>query len=94
MLIEHSHLLSNQEIIMPQTVKVSSRNQIALPSEARKKLGIRPGDRLLVEVQDGVLVLIPQPEDYVAAMAGLHREVWEGLDTDAYLNQERDACWM
>ncbi len=76
---------------MPQTVKVSSRNQIALPSEARKKLGIHPGDRLLVAVQDGVLVLIPQPEDYVAAMAGLHREVWEGVDTDAYLNQERDA---
>ncbi len=76
---------------MPQTVKVSSRNQIALPSEARKKLGIRPGDRLLVEVQDGVLVLIPQPEDYVAAMAGLHREVWEDVDADAYLNDERDA---
>ena len=76
---------------MPQTVKVSSRNQIALPSEARKKLGIRPGDRLLVEVQDGMLVLIPQPEDYVAAMAGLHREVWEGVDADAYLNEERDA---
>ncbi len=76
---------------MPQTVKVSSRNQIALPSEARKKLGIKPGDRLLVDVQDGVLVLIPQPEDYVAAMAGLHREVWEGVDTDAYIDEERDA---
>ena len=75
------------------TVKVSSRNQIALPSEARKKLNIRSGDRLQVDVQDGVLVLIPQPDDYVAAMAGLHREVWEGLDTEAYLNQERDA-WV
>jgi len=78
---------------MPQTVKVSSRNQISLPSEARKNLGIKPGDRLLVEVQDSVLVLIPQPEDYVVAMAGLHREVWEGVDTEAYLNEERDA-WM
>ena len=76
---------------MPQTVKVSSRNQIALPSEARKNLGIRPGDRLLVEVQDGVLMLIPQHDDYVAAMAGLHREVWEGVDANAYLNEERDA---
>jgi len=73
------------------TVKVSSRNQIALPSQARKKLGIQPGDRLLVDVQDGVLVLIPQPEDYVAAMTGLHREVWDGIDTEAYLNEERDA---
>jgi len=77
----------------PSTVKVSSRNQIALPSEARKKLGIKPGDRLLVDVQDGVLVLVPQPQDYVAAMAGLHREVWDGVDAEAYLNEERDA-WV
>ena len=75
------------------TVKVSSRNQIALPSEARKKLNIRSGDRLLVDVQDGVLVLVPQPQDYVAAMAGLHREVWDGVDAEAYLNEERDA-WV
>ena len=75
------------------TVKVSSRNQIALPSEARKKLNIRSGDRLLVDVQDGVLVLVPQPQDYVAAMAGLHREVWNDVDAEAYLNEERDA-WV
>ena len=78
----------------PSTVKVSSRNQIALPSEARKKLNIRSGDRLLVDVQDGVLMLIPQPQDYVAAMAGLHREVWDGVDAEAYLNEERDAWVM
>ena len=76
---------------MPQTVKISSRNQIALPSEARRKLGLHPGDRLLVDVQDGVLVLIPQPQDYVDAMAGLHSQVWQDVDVEAYINQERDA---
>lgn len=78
---------------MPQTVKISSRNQIALPGEARRKLGLHPGDRLLVDVQDGVLVLIPQPQDYVDAMAGLHEDVWQGMDVEAYINQERDA-WL
>jgi len=29
------------------TVKVGERGQIVIPSEARKKLGIRPGDLLL-----------------------------------------------
>jgi len=75
------------------TIKVSSRNQVALPSEARKKLGILPGDRLLVDVQDGVLVLIPQPQDYVTALAGLYREVWEDVDTNKYIDSERDA-WL
>ncbi len=73
-------------------VKVSKRNQIALPSRARQELGIGPGDHLLVDVQDGILVLIPQPDDYVERLAGLHAELWEGVDTDAYLEAER-AAW-
>jgi AbrB family looped-hinge helix DNA binding protein len=72
-------------------VKVSKRHQIALPSEARRQLNIEAGDRLLVDIQDGMLILIPEPEDYVAYLSGLHREVWESVDTDAYLNEERDA---
>lgn len=73
-------------------VKVSKRNQIALPSRARQELGIEPGDHLLVDVQDGVLVLIPQPDDYAARLAGLHAEVWEGIDTARYAAEER-AGW-
>ena len=75
----------------PLAVKVSSRHQISLPSAARRQLGIEAGDRLLVDVQDGILILIPQPDDLVAHMAGLHRDVWSSTDTDAYLREERDA---
>ena len=32
------------------TAKVQSRGQVTLPSEARRKAGIRPGDTLYVEV--------------------------------------------
>ena len=74
-------------------VKVSSCYQIAVPRAARERLKIEKGDRLLVDVQDGIVVLVPCPEDYVDWLAGLHREVWAGLDTDAYLHQEREA-WM
>jgi len=31
------------------------------------------------------------PVSYTDTLAGLHREIWEGVDTDAYLQQERDA---
>lgn len=75
-----------------ETVKVSSRYQISLPSHARNTLGIEAGDRLIVMVQDGLLILLPQPDDYVEYMAGLHREIWQGIDTAAYLNEER-AAW-
>ena len=75
----------------PVSVKVSSRYQISVPRIARERLNIQSGDRLLVDVQDGLLILLPQPQDYAAHLAGLHREVWAGLDTTAYLQEERDA---
>lgn len=75
----------------PVSVKVSSRYQISVPSAARERLNIQSGDRLLVDIQDGLLILLPQPQNYTARLAGLHREVWEGVDTTAYLQEERDA---
>ncbi|MEZ4610399.1 MAG: hypothetical protein R2838_09185 [Caldilineaceae bacterium] len=71
----------------PLAVKVNSRHQISLPLA---RLGVnwelrrRPA---LVDVQDGILILIPQPDDLVAHMAGLHRDVWSSTDTDAYLRE-------
>ena len=74
-----------------KSVKVSKRYQIAVPALARRLLNIRSGDRLLVDVQDGIIVLIPEPEDYTEAMAGLHREVWEGVDVQKHIDEERNS---
>ena len=63
------------------SVKVSSRYQISVPRIARERLHIQSGDRLLVDIQDELLILLPQPENYTAHLAGLHREVWEGVET-------------
>jgi AbrB family looped-hinge helix DNA binding protein len=73
------------------TVKVSSKYQIAVPQMARKKLNIKQGDLLLVDVQDGVIVLIPQPKRYADYLQGLHGDIWKGVDVQKYLNGERDA---
>ncbi|MGQ9468057.1 MAG: AbrB/MazE/SpoVT family DNA-binding domain-containing protein, partial [Anaerolineae bacterium] len=43
---------------MSITVKVSSRYQIAIPKVARERLNIQKGNRLLVDVQDGLLILL------------------------------------
>lgn len=77
----------------PISVKVSSRYQISLPSLARQQLNIQAGDRLLVDIQDGMIILMPQPDDYVEHMAGLYKELWQGIDTVQYLNEER-AAWL
>jgi len=74
------------------TVKVSGRYQISLPSVARKQLNIQAGDRLLVDIQEGLIVLTPQPSNYVKYLAGLHQDVWQDVDTTKYLEKER-AEW-
>ena len=73
------------------SVKVSQRYQIAVPAGARKRLNIQKGDRLLVDIQDGMLILLPQPKNYTRVLSGLHAEVWEGVDAQHYVNEERGA---
>lgn len=73
------------------SVKVSAKYQIAVPQVARRKLNIKKGDRLLVDVQDGVIVLIPQPKRYTDYLQGLHSEIWKDIDVQNYTNGERDA---
>lgn len=73
------------------SVKVSSRYQIAVPRIAREHLKIEKGDRLLVDIQEGLIVLLPCPEDYADRLAGLHPEIWSGVDADTYLHEEREA---
>ena len=44
-----------------------------------------------VDVQDGLLILMPHPQDVVAHLAGLHQEVREGADAAAHIQEEREA---
>lgn len=48
---------------MPSTVTLSSKNQVVIPQEARRKLGVGPGARLLVLVKDDRIVFMPEPRN-------------------------------
>ena len=71
------------------SVKVSNRYQIAVPQQARKRLKIKRGDRLLVDVQDGLLILTPEPKNDTGQLAGLHHEIWG--KSGEHINTEREA---
>ena len=49
---------------MDEIVKVMSRGLIALPSDIRKRLGVREGDILKVEVKDNEVVLRKEKRIY------------------------------
>jgi AbrB family looped-hinge helix DNA binding protein len=75
----------------PTSVKVNTKYQITIPETARKKLNLKQGDRLLVDVQEGVIVLAREPKLYTDHLWGLDSEIWKGIDVQAYIRGERKA---
>ena len=73
---------------MSSTVTLSSKNQVVIPQEARKKLGVGPGTRLLVLVKDDRIVFMPEPEQFVKRFAGRRKGLW---GKKGYLERERRA---
>ena len=72
------------------TVKLSRKNQLVMPREAREHLGVKPGDELLVIPRGKGVLFLVKPRDFVEALAGTAKGVYG--DSDSYLRRER-ASW-
>ena len=66
---------------------LSAKNQTVIPREARKALRLKPGDKVLVLVRSGGIVLLRKPKSYHAAIRGLAR----GAYPVTYLQKERQS---
>ena len=66
---------------------VSSKNQIVIPREARKALGLKPGDKVLFTVLGNRVLIMEKPKSFRAALRGLGR----GLYPPDYLKKERKS---
>lgn len=66
-------------------LKLSSKNQIVLPKEAREAMKVKGGDSLLVVVKGNITILMPKPKRYADVLAGLGK----GLYPKDYLKKER-----
>ena len=64
--------------------KLSSKNQIVIPKEARQAMGVKGGDELLV-VKDDLTLVMPKPKRYAKALQGLAK----GTYPADYLKRER-----
>lgn len=66
---------------------LSSKNQIVIPREAREALDLKPGDKLLVLVRGGNVLVLQKPKSYRAAIRGMA----PGVYPKDYLRKERDS---
>lgn len=74
---------------------VSTKYQVVIPKEARKKVGIKPGQKMDVEITNNRIVLskikqggkLNWPEDYYKKLGGL----WKHTNIEKYLEEERNS---
>lgn len=68
-------------------VTVSSKNQIVIPREVREKLGVKPGDKLVLVAQGDRVIVMQKPKSYRSAIRGMARGVYPA----GYLEKERQS---
>jgi AbrB family looped-hinge helix DNA binding protein len=66
--------------------KLSSKNQIVIPKAARKALRLRPGDKILIVVREGRVLILQKPKSHAEAIRGLAKNSY----APGYLQEERD----
>lgn len=77
---------------MQKVATLTARGQLTLPGQVRRALGVAPGDRVVLEVIAGKLVITPFRGTFSERIEGLGAEVWRAVGGgNAWLASEREA---
>jgi bifunctional DNA-binding transcriptional regulator/antitoxin component of YhaV-PrlF toxin-antitoxin module len=78
----------------PATTTLSSKHQVTLPMAVVRELGVEPGDKFTVRLEDGAITMRPRPRswvDYISgSMPGYYGKTKE--EVEVYLAEVR-AGW-
>lgn len=58
--------------------RLSSKSQITLPADYRRRLGVEPGEELLMDFQDDRIVLLKNSGSALDELRALPPEIWAG----------------
>ena len=72
---------------MVETVTVTSKGQITLPSQLRKDLKIREGEKLLIIREDDSIKIIPMPK--LSQLAGIDKQLFKDKKPSADIEATR-----
>jgi AbrB family looped-hinge helix DNA binding protein len=64
------------ELALVETVTVTSKGQVTIPSRLRKELRILEGEKLLIVREGNAIKIIPVPK--LSRLAGVDEEVFRG----------------
>jgi AbrB family looped-hinge helix DNA binding protein len=66
---------------------LSSKNQIVIPLAARKALGLKTGDKVLIVPRGETIIVMRKPKNYAKAILGMAK----GMYPPDYLERERES---
>lgn len=72
---------------MTETVTVTSKGQVTLPSKLRKRLKIAKGERLIVVQERNAIKLVPVPK--LSELAGIDEEIFKGRKPSGEIEARR-----
>jgi len=80
-------------LIMNYTSKLNEDRSIKIPEEILKKAGLKPGIDIiwLYDEDTRQILLMKKPDNFAKAMRGLGKELWQGIDVNAYIKEERES---
>ena len=73
------------------TVTLSSKHQVTLPVDMVRSLGLKTGDKLVAQLIDGHIILLPEPESWTDYFRGSLKGVYGSTieEIDRYIAEER-----
>ena len=72
---------------MSETVTVSSKGQITIPSKLRKKLRISKGEKLLITSEERTITIVPVPK--LSELAGVDEILFKGRKPSIEIESSR-----
>lgn len=76
---------------MNTIVRLSSEHTITLPEELVKKMNFATDDEIIVQIEEDKLILSKKTGNYTDRLRGLHKEVWDNIDSEEFLIKERQS---
>ncbi|MGO1470793.1 MAG: hypothetical protein ACTHW2_12280 [Tissierella sp.] len=72
--------------------KLNEDSSIKIPEHILKKAGLKPGAEMIwVNDENGYIILMEKPDNFAKAMRGLGKEVWDKVNLDKYIEEERQS---
>ncbi len=74
--------------------KLNEDSSIKVPEEILKKAGLEPGVNMIwvYDEDNSQILLMQKPDNFAKSLKGLGKELWQDIDINSYVKEERESC--